>query len=99
MKSGLDRRAGKAYQWALEAVLAIPIGIGIGYFVDGRLESSPVGLVIGAALGFAAFVRRLVSMRSLVESAPAAPGETRTEPQQTDDFRGPGEFGGVDDEE
>lgn len=70
MKSGLDGRAGKAYQRALEAVLAIPIGIGIGYFVDGRLESSPIGLVIGAALGFAAFVRRLVSMRSLVEGAP-----------------------------
>jgi F0F1-type ATP synthase assembly protein I len=70
VKSGLDGRAGKAYQGALEAVLAIPIGIGIGYYVDGRLDSSPFGLVIGAALGFAAFVRRLVSMRSLAESAP-----------------------------
>jgi F0F1-type ATP synthase assembly protein I len=73
VKSGLGGRAGKAYQRAVEAVLAIPIGIGIGYFVDGRLESSPIGLVIGAALGFAAFVRRLVSMRSLVESAPPSP--------------------------
>jgi F0F1-type ATP synthase assembly protein I len=72
----LDGLAGKAYQRALEAVLAIPLGIGIGYFVDGRLESSPVGLLIGAALGFAAFVRRLVSMRSLVESAaPPTDGE------------------------
>jgi F0F1-type ATP synthase assembly protein I len=70
VKSEIDGRAGKAYQRALEAVLAIPIGLGIGYFVDGRLESSPVGLLIGTALGFAAFVRRLVSMRSLVESAP-----------------------------
>lgn len=69
MKSGLDGRAGKAYQRALEAVLAIPIGIGIGYFVDGRLDSGPIGMVIGAAFGFAAFVRRLVSMRSLVEDA------------------------------
>jgi F0F1-type ATP synthase assembly protein I len=70
VKNGLDGNAGKAYQRALEAVLAIPIGIGIGYFVDGRLDSSPIGLVTGAALGFAAFVRRLISMRSLVESAP-----------------------------
>lgn len=83
MKTGLDGRAGKAYQRAVEAVLAIPIGIGIGYFVDGRLESSPIGLVIGAAFGFAAFVRRLVSMRSLVESAPnenGAPDDERNDP-------------------
>jgi F0F1-type ATP synthase assembly protein I len=71
VKSGLDGRAGKAYQRALEAVLAIPIGIGIGYFIDERLHSSPLGLVIGGTLGFAAFVRRLVSMRSLVESTPS----------------------------
>ena len=85
MKSGLGGRAGKAYQRAVEAVLAIPIGIGIGYFVDGRLESSPIGLMIGAALGFAAFVRRLVSMRSLVESAPpsqdGAPDDERGDPK------------------
>jgi F0F1-type ATP synthase assembly protein I len=83
VKSGLDGRAGKAYQRALEAVLAIPIGIGIGYFVDVRLESSPIGLLVGVALGFAAFVRRLVSMRSLVESAPpqdGAPDNERSDP-------------------
>jgi len=77
-KDGTSGRAGKAYQWAVEAVLAIPIAIGIGYFVDGRLDSSPYGLVIGAAIGFAAFIRRLVSMRSLVESPPpdgGAPNE------------------------
>ena len=68
MTSGSDGRAGKAYQRAFEAVLAIPIGIGIGYFADQRLDSSPVGLLIGVALGFAAFVKRLVSMRSLVEA-------------------------------
>jgi F0F1-type ATP synthase assembly protein I len=83
VKRGLGGRAGKAYQRAVEAVLAIPLGIGIGYFVDGRLDSSPVGLLIGAALGFAAFVRRLVSMRSLVESAPpesGPPDDERSDP-------------------
>jgi len=74
VKNGLDGRAGKAYQRAVEAVLAIPIGIGIGYFVDGRLDSSPVGMVVGAAFGFAAFVRRLVSMRSLVDDASGTDG-------------------------
>lgn len=83
MKRGLEGRAGKAYQRAVEAVLAIPIGIGIGYLIDERFASSPVGLLVGAALGFAAFVRRLVSMRSLVESAPpqdGAPDDERSDP-------------------
>jgi F0F1-type ATP synthase assembly protein I len=83
-KGGQDGRAGKAYQRALEAVLAIPIGIGIGYFVDERLESSPIGLVIGAALGFAAFVRRLVSMRSLVESEAADAAAEDSNPERRD---------------
>lgn len=78
-KGGTSGRAGKAYQRAVEAVLAIPIAIGIGYFVDGQLDSSPYGLVIGAAIGFAAFIRRLVSMRSLVESPPAT-GDAPNEP-------------------
>lgn len=80
MKTGLDGRAGKAYQRALEAVLSIPIGIGIGYLVDGRLDSSPYGLIIGAVLGFAAFVRRLVSMRSLVENGPTEGGDSDGKP-------------------
>jgi F0F1-type ATP synthase assembly protein I len=78
VKSGLDGRAGKAYQRALEAVLAIPIGIGIGYIADGQLDSSPIGLVVGAAFGFAAFVRRLVSMRSMVEDASGDDGSSET---------------------
>jgi F0F1-type ATP synthase assembly protein I len=69
VKNGLEGRAGKAYQRALEAVLAIPIGMGIGYYVGGWLGSAPIGLGVGTVLGFAAFVRRLVSMRSLVEDA------------------------------
>jgi F0F1-type ATP synthase assembly protein I len=84
VKRGTDGRAGRAYSGALEAVLAIPIGIGIGYFVDGRLESSPIGLVIGAAFGFAAFVRRLVSMRSLVESEAAEAAAQDSKPEHRD---------------
>ncbi len=99
MRSGIEGRGGKAYQRAVEAVLAIPIGIGIGYWVDQRLDSSPIGLVIGAVFGFAAFVRRLISMRSLVESPPATSDAAPGDPKRLDEFRGPGEFGGTDDEE
>ena len=53
------RRQGLAYQGAFEAVLAIPITIGIGYWVDDRFDSSPLFLILGAAIGFTAFVVRL----------------------------------------
>jgi F0F1-type ATP synthase assembly protein I len=54
---------GAKYQGALEAVLSIPIGAGIGYFCDRKFESEPVGLLVGLALGFGAFVLRIFRMR------------------------------------
>jgi F0F1-type ATP synthase assembly protein I len=56
------RRKGLAYQGALEAVLAVPIMIGIGYWLDGRFDTSPILLLLGAAVGFGAFVLRLVRL-------------------------------------
>jgi F0F1-type ATP synthase assembly protein I len=56
------RRKGLAYQGAFEAVMAIPIAIGIGYWLDGRYEKSPIFLLFGAVIGFAAFVMRLVQL-------------------------------------
>jgi F0F1-type ATP synthase assembly protein I len=54
---------GAKYQGAMEAVLAIPIGAGFGHLADRQWESAPVGLLIGLALGFGAFILRLVRMR------------------------------------
>ena len=54
---------GAKYQGALEAVFAIPIGAGLGYLADKTLETAPVGLLIGFALGFAAFILRVIRMR------------------------------------
>lgn len=67
-RRGLGRREMRAYEWALEAVLAIPIGFGIGYLVDEKLGTGPFGLIGGGALGFVAFVRRLLQMRSAAEA-------------------------------
>ena len=53
------RRQGAAYQGAIEAVFAIPVAIGIGYFVDRRFETDPVFVFVGVGVGFAAFVMRL----------------------------------------
>jgi F0F1-type ATP synthase assembly protein I len=43
-------------------VFAIPVATGLGYWLDGRFDTSPYLLILGAALGFAAFVTRLLRL-------------------------------------
>jgi len=64
---GQDQR-GAAYAGAFEAVFAILIAIGLGYWADSSFGTAPRYLLVGAVLGFAAFVLRLVRMRSLLET-------------------------------
>jgi F0F1-type ATP synthase assembly protein I len=52
----------------MEAVFAIPIAVAIGWFADTKLGSSPIGLFLGVAFGFAACVLRLLKMRGMVEA-------------------------------
>ena len=63
----LGRHGAKAYQAALEAVFAIPIALGLGYWADRQFGTAPVILLVGLALGFATFVVRLSRMRGLME--------------------------------
>jgi F0F1-type ATP synthase assembly protein I len=72
------RWRGKAYQSVMEAVFAIPIGGGLGWFLGGRLGSETVGLLIGLGFGFATFIVRLMRMRGMVERE-AAEAERRKE--------------------
>ena len=44
------RRQGLAYQGAFEAVIAILIATGIGYWIDTSFDTWPYGLLIGAAV-------------------------------------------------
>ena len=60
---------GSKYQGALEAVLAIPLGAGLGYWADTEWDISPVGLLIGFGFGFAAFILRVIRMRPGAESS------------------------------
>jgi F0F1-type ATP synthase assembly protein I len=69
----VDRR-GAAYQGAFEAVFAILIAIGLGYWADQSFGSAPIGMFTGVVLGFAAFVVRLIRLRSLIEG-PGEPGD------------------------
>ena len=74
------RRHGAAYQGTLEAVLAIPIALGIGYLVDRRFETFPTFLLVGVVLGFSAFVLRLWRLgRELQQSAGEGSGPRNEE--------------------
>ncbi len=64
---GFGRRGAKAYQAALEAVFAIPIAGGLGYWADTKLATSPYLLLAGLVLGFATFVVLVVRIRKLVD--------------------------------
>ena len=66
-----DRRAA-AYQGASEAVFAIIIATGLGYWADESFGTAPRYLLIGVVLGFVAFVLRLLRMRSLFDEPDAA---------------------------
>lgn len=61
------RRQALAYQGAFEAVIAILIATGIGYWIDTSFDTSPFGLLIGAAVGFGSFVLRLLRLGRLLQ--------------------------------
>jgi F0F1-type ATP synthase assembly protein I len=66
-----ERRRGiAAYQGALEAVLAIVIAAGVGYWADQRWGTEPRWLIVGTCIGFGSFVLRLFRMRKLFEGTP-----------------------------
>jgi len=46
----------------MEAVLAVPVAVGFGYWADTHFETSPRYLLVGAVIGFFAMVVRLVRM-------------------------------------
>ena len=62
MKRAAAAAGSDAYQGALEAVGAVLIACAFGYWVDSRWDTTPYGLVIGAVVGFAAMVLRLLRL-------------------------------------
>jgi F0F1-type ATP synthase assembly protein I len=63
----------------MEAVFAIPIGLGIGWWVDRQLGSEPIGLFVGLAFGFATFIVRLTRMRGMVDREAAEAAQRQRE--------------------
>ena len=61
-QAGQNRGKGAVYQGAFEAVIALLIAIGFGYWLDGYFDTEPWLLLVGAAIGFASFTVRLMRL-------------------------------------
>jgi F0F1-type ATP synthase assembly protein I len=57
------------YQGAFEAVVAILIAAGIGHWADRHFGTSPRYVLVGFAVGFGAFVLRLLRLRRYFDAA------------------------------
>ena len=68
---------GPAYQGGLEAALAVVISMGFGVWADSYFGTSPILLFVGLAIGFGAFVVRLLRMTQEIEAQRQREGETR----------------------
>lgn len=80
----------------MESVFAIVVGTGIGYWVDTKYGTEPRWLIVGAIVGFAAFVLRLARMAKLVGESEqasagdeASSGESKQKSKSGDDDRSP----------
>lgn len=62
LKRATARAGSDAYQGAFEAVGAVLIATGAGYWIDKSWETSPWGIALGALLGFMAMVLRLIRL-------------------------------------
>jgi len=72
-----ERRRGiAAYQGALEAVLAIVIAAGVGFWADSHFGTAPRWLIVGTCVGFGSFVLRLFRMRKLFDEGPSQADRT-----------------------
>ncbi|UCE87337.1 MAG: AtpZ/AtpI family protein [Deltaproteobacteria bacterium] len=68
------RWLGRAYQGALEAVLALLIMVIAGVLADGHFGTKPTFLLVGFAIGFGSFVLRLVRLLNELQRPPGGDG-------------------------
>ena len=60
----------RGYQAGLEAIFALVIAAGIGFWIDTRTETMPLFLLVGMALGFGACVLRLLRYQRELDARP-----------------------------
>ena len=95
---------GRAYEGAFEAVGAILIATLLGYWFDQHYETTPAGVLVGAGIGFAAFVLRLVRLGKQLHGdlgsevdAIVADAESGVAEEEEEASEGPGETPGLAD--
>lgn len=80
LKREANRGSGGAYEGAFEAVGSILVATGLGYWFDHHYETTPIGVLVGAAIGFAAFALRLFRLgRQLHPEGSSTEPRTETE--------------------
>ena len=62
-----NRRGALAYQGGLEAVIAILVGTGLGFWADHAAGTSPRWMLVGLVVGFGAFILRIVLLSRRLE--------------------------------
>ncbi|MEE3329303.1 MAG: AtpZ/AtpI family protein [Myxococcota bacterium] len=50
----------RAYEGAIESAIALIAPVGLGYWLDKVFETDPIATLVGAVLGFAAMLLRLI---------------------------------------
>lgn len=72
--------------------MAVLVGAGFGYWVDSRWDTTPVGVIAGVVIGFAAMVLRLLRLgRELTPDPPTGSGPGTATGAGSDTDRGPAE--------
>ena len=69
----------RGYQAGLEAIFALALAIGIGFWVDIRYETQPLFLMVGTAVGFGACVLRLVRPQRALDQSRGETGDDATD--------------------
>lgn len=77
-----------AYQGAIEAVVAMVFCALAGWWIDGRLDSGPIGLFAGMGIGFAAFLVRLLRIKAPTLGKADLPPAPSADEDRDEDERG-----------
>ena len=95
VKRAAASAANDAYQGAFEAVFAVLVGAGAGYWIDRRFGTTPYGVIVGVVIGFAAMVLRLLRMGRDLPPGPDGVGGAEASGRPPGSLQG-GQRAGVD---